>query len=310
MLPRDVHNRSSTADPVLDEAIVLRLVRRYVPDASSVTNVDESGGEARAYAIDDGIILKVQRPHRVRPRTSLEKEAFFLNQLAAHPEISVPTVLGYGKDEGIEYICMTRMSGVPACAVALEGDQQTELMHELGRTLRRIHAVPQEPYYNNSLFPGVRSREEFLDRMKIGFDKALQALRSSPGLWPFAAAPEALVAEAICAVPASVDLVALHSNPGPEHTFVDPNTLKFTGLIDFGDAYIGHPAADCRWPRHEDRLALLEAYCADPPAAPEFRSLWRSVRLLSEMSALTSRPDRQVQALDGLSHLINDLSQT
>jgi hypothetical protein len=55
----------------------------------------------------------------------------------------------------------------------------------------------------------------------------------------------------------SVDLVALHSNPGPVHTFVQPDTLAFVGLIDFGDAYIGHPALDWRWPTHTDHLTML-----------------------------------------------------
>src|SRR4051794_15914624 len=93
-------------DPVLDDAVVLALVRRHVPDARAVRAVDESGGEARAYAVDESIILKVQRPHRLRPRTSLAKEAFFLNQLAGDAAIAVPRVLGYGHEDNlVEYTC-------------------------------------------------------------------------------------------------------------------------------------------------------------------------------------------------------------
>jgi len=54
--------------------------------------------------------------------------------------------------------------------------------------------------------------------------------------------------------------VPLHSNPGPTHVFTDPE-CRFTGLIDFGDAYAAHPALDLRsWPDPEDRLLLREAY--------------------------------------------------
>jgi hypothetical protein len=48
-----------------------------------MTRVDESGGEARTYIVDEAIVLKVQRPQQVRVGTSLAREVFFLNQLAA-----------------------------------------------------------------------------------------------------------------------------------------------------------------------------------------------------------------------------------
>src|SRR5215210_9339145 len=105
-MPNDLDPR----DPVLDESVVLTVVRRHWPAAGRVTGVDESGGEARTYALDEDVILKTQRPHRVRPRTSLEKEVFHLEQVASQaPEISVPRVLGYGRELGVEYTVMTRM---------------------------------------------------------------------------------------------------------------------------------------------------------------------------------------------------------
>ena len=54
-------------DPVLDAKLVLDLARRHVTSAGAVTGVDEIGGEARTYGIDEGLIGKTQRPHRVRP---------------------------------------------------------------------------------------------------------------------------------------------------------------------------------------------------------------------------------------------------
>src|SRR5690349_10188399 len=107
MTVQDDYAHPDAPDPVLDDGIVLELARRTVPRAQAVTGVDESGGEARVYLIDDGFVLKVQRPHRVRPRTSLEREALFLRQLAADPGICVPRVLGYGQaGSRIEYLCL------------------------------------------------------------------------------------------------------------------------------------------------------------------------------------------------------------
>ena len=105
-----------------------------------------------------------------------------------------------------------------------------------------------------------------------------------------------------------MELVALHSNPGPEHTFVDPETQEFRGLIDFGDAYIGHPAADLRWPRREDRLALLQGYGEPQGDGGECMALWRSVRIISDMAAIAGWPDRRPQALASLSDLLAESS--
>src|SRR5438270_12590755 len=94
----DTYSQPDAPDPVLEDELVLSLVRRHVPDARAVTGIDESGGEARSYTIDDSMILKVQRPQQLRPRTSLEKEVFFLRQLEQAPAVSVPRVLGYGRE--------------------------------------------------------------------------------------------------------------------------------------------------------------------------------------------------------------------
>ncbi len=95
--------------------------------------------------------------------------------------------------------------------------------------------------------------------------QAVQVIEATPNLWPFDVAPADLASRVLAMLPASIELVALHSNPGPVHTFVQPDTLAFVGLIDFGDAYISHPALDWRWPTHADRVALLHGYCDETP---------------------------------------------
>ena len=83
MLPSDIYSQPSADDPVLDVGTVLNIARRHVSSCTAVTGINESDGEARVYNIHDDIIVKVQRPHQLRARTSLKKEAFFLDQLAA-----------------------------------------------------------------------------------------------------------------------------------------------------------------------------------------------------------------------------------
>lgn len=304
MLPRDSYSQPDVPNPVLDERTVLDIVRQHGGSGSAVTSVDETGGEARVYLIDDTLVLKVQRPHRLRPRTSLEKEAFFLNQLAADPDIVVPNVLGYGRRDSIEYLVMTRMPGVAALRVEITGAKRMDVLHRLGRTLRRLHSLPQAPFYDSALFPGTRTRDAFVAGAWDALGHAVQVISATPSLWPFDIAPADLAPRVLAALPAAVDLVALHSNPGPEHTFVEPATLAFVGLIDFGDAYIGPPAFDWRWPTHEDALAILQGYGDEAPLTDEFMAAWYAGLVLSDMRALATRPERRPQALERLRDLI------
>jgi hygromycin-B 7''-O-kinase len=304
MRPRDTYGKPNAADPVLDERTVLDIMRRHVVSCSAVTSIHETGGEARVYVLDDNLVLKVQRPHRLRPRTSLEKEAFFLNQLSAYPDIVVPHVLGYGRHGNIEYIVMTQMRGVPVLTVELTGVQRMNVLHQLGRTLRRIHSIPQAPFYGSALFPGSRTRDEFVEHVRATLAHAVQVIGETPNLWWLGVSPVDLASRVLAALPASVDLVALHSNPRPAHTFVQPDTLDFVGLIDFGDAYICRPALDWRWPTHADRVALLQGYCAETPATDEFMAAWRSALVLSDMSALATRPETRPQTLQRLRDLL------
>src|SRR5215470_17339264 len=304
MLPSDTYSQPHTADPVLAERTVLNIVRRHGMRCSAVTGIDETGGEARAYVLDDNLVLKTQRPHRLRPRTSLEKEAFFLQQLTAYPDIVVPHVLGYGRHEAIEYLVMTQMQGVSALTVELAGEHRSAVLHQLGRTLRRLHALPQAPFSGSALFPGTRTREEFVTQAQATLAQAVEVIGVTPNLWQLAVAPADLASRVLATLPATVDLVALHSNPGPVHTFVRPDTLAFVGLIDFGDAYIGHPALDWRWPTHADRVALLHGYCDDTPVTEEFMTAWRATLVLSDLSALATRPETRSQTLERLRDLL------
>ena len=83
-MPRDVYLQPNLPDPVLEPSVVLDLARWFEPNAQAITAVDETGGEARTYVIDDGIVFKTQRPHRLRPRTSLSKEVLFLKHIEQH----------------------------------------------------------------------------------------------------------------------------------------------------------------------------------------------------------------------------------
>jgi len=291
LMPKDVYLQPDAPDPVLTDAAVLSLVQQHLPGPHAVTGVDESGGEARSYQVDAGIILKTQRPHRLRPRTSLAKEAAFLRHLAAFPAIPAPRVLGYGHAEGIEYLCMTRMPGDAVLRQVIAGSARAGVLQALGQVLHQIHTLPQAPLVASGLFPGDHTADDLRARLGEAFDEVLALLQHADNVWPLDRTPQAVVETALAALPAATVFVALHSNPGPEHTFADPVTHIYTGTIDFGDAYISHPALDLRrWKDPADREALLTGYLAAGPVDETFMSVWRVTQVWADMAAIATAP--------------------
>jgi aminoglycoside phosphotransferase (APT) family kinase protein len=307
-MPKDVYLQPDAPDPVLTDAVVLGLVQRHVPNARAVTGVDESDGEARSYLVDDGLVLKTQRPHRLRPRTNLAKEAAFLRHLAAFPAIPVPRVFGYGQTEGVEYLCMSRMPGDTVIRQPIAGPARACALHALGQVLRQIHAVPQEPLVASGLFPGDWSADDLRGRLAEAFDEALALLQRADSVWCLDHAPQVVVEMALAALPATTAFVALHSNPGPEHTFVDPATQTYTGTIDFGDAYISHPALDLRrWKYPADREALLAGYLSVGSVDDVFMAVWRVTQLWADMVAIVTAPAHCEAAHDHLRQIMDAL---
>lgn len=291
-VPNDVYLQPDAPDPVLSEEVVLSLVRRHVPDAHAVTAIDESGGEARAYAIDAHIILKTQRPHRLRARTSLAKEVFFLNRLASEPGMPVPRVLGYGHEGSlIEYTCMTRMPGVAMIDAVINGPPRAVVLADLGRMLRRIHMLPQEPFVTSGLFPRDDGSHAVRARLSEHFSEVVANIQAAAPTWTLPLPPENVAACALAALPDMALRAPVHSNPGPPHTFIDPATMVFTGLIDFGDAYLSHPALDLwRWADPADRHALFHGYTAEQSVDDAFLQIWRVVQVLADLRAIASTP--------------------
>ncbi len=306
-MPKDIYLQPDAPDDVLDDELILSLTRRHVPDAQTVTLIDESGGEARTYFVDEHIVVKTQRPNRLRPRTSLSKEVFFLEQIAERaPELSVPRVLGYGREEPfVEYTVMTRMSGVALRHVRLSAEQRNAVMRELGWTLRRIHQLPLAPFVASGMLPADQTSADVRRRFAEWFDEIVVRIHDQQRAWSLSLTPEQASARALALLPAELDRVALHSNPYHEHTFVDPDTGTYSGLIDFGDAYISHPTFDLRrWRTRAEREALRAGYTATQPVTDAFARTWLVAQVLGDMAAIAGTLALAEQASADLKHLL------
>jgi hygromycin-B 7''-O-kinase len=313
-MPKDFYTQPDVPDPVLSDEVVLRLARLHAPQARAVTDVDESGGEARTYTIDETLILKTQRPQQLRARTSLEKEVFFLNQLAAvAPDLSVPRVLGHGREPStdgvrVEYTLMTRMPGIAMRRAELDKDARHAVLQNVGVVLRRIHTLPVAPFVASGLFHGDQS---FVDtQMRLGsyFNDLAHDIQQENLPWPLSLSPLEVGAKAVASVPRSTDRVPLHSNPYLEHVFVHLEAGTYAGLIDFGDAYISHPAFDMRrWNRSSDREALLAGYTSERPVSDAFLATWRAVMILGDAITIAYYPERGAEAEQDLLGLLAEV---
>ena len=296
----DRYLQPELTDPVLDESRVMELVRAFVPQAVRVTAVDETGGEARTYFIDDSIVFKTQRPHRLRLSTSLEREVFYLNCLAEIlPQVSVPRVLGYIKDGPLlEGTIMTRMPGTAVRYTELSSEQRRAMLLEHGQALALLHSLPQEPFLQSELFPNDEDAAGLRERYRTRFEAILGRLGDTSDYEKDAARE---LMSAILADLIEVDrMVALHSNPYIEHTFVKADK-SYSGIIDFGDSYISHPVNDMRRWNSADRRALLQGYLNGRQINDTFATIWD---IAWSLDALTSMLSKQMQV-----SLIKDLTE-
>jgi Ser/Thr protein kinase RdoA (MazF antagonist) len=284
----------AAVDRVLSESEVLSIVRRHKPAATALTGVDESGRKGRAYFVDGDVVLKTHRPARLRGRlveefeTSLEKEAFFLGQLQSHAIGETPRPLGHGHDLGVDYVCMTRVPGISMRRLELTGRERSAALASLGRLLARIHSIAQDEITSCGLFPTDGDAGALRERMGALLEAVADAVNGLPRGERLSRDAHAIAEAALKLLPAEVEPVAVHSNPAPEHVYVEPSSGEVIGLIDFGDAFISHPAFDMRpWRSRADRDVLVAGYREVRMVDEAFLATMRAGMVLGELANVT-----------------------
>lgn len=273
MILQDFYSQPNIPDNLLDDSLVLDIVREFVPSAIRIISVDESGGEARVYAVDDDIILKTQRPHKLRPRTSLQKEVFMLREIEKQSDISVPRVLGYTRrSDFIECTVMTRMPGSAIIRTEMSKSEMAAALFIHGMALKKLHSLDQKPFVDSGLFPNDKTSDNVKKRFLYRFNLALKAMEKDI-VKIERESIEQLGKEIIMQVPENLKLVALHSNPYKEHVFVS-NDKSYSGMIDFGDAYISHSVNDMRRWSLEERGYLFNGYTSIGIDSDGFLQMW------------------------------------
>jgi aminoglycoside phosphotransferase len=280
-----VYYQRGMPDPIHDDNFILDIVHKHIPTANKIIGIDEDGGEARVYVVggasaDETVILKVQRPQQLRSSTSLKKEAFFLNQLEKQTDVHVPRVLGYGKEGTLEYICMTRIPGVKVEYTKLSAIEKNALLLELGKELRKIHSIDQTPFQASGLFPRDEP-QDLKERIRRRYKSALMKKNESINPAKLNTVMEGIENE-LQHIQDTDDFVALHVNPYICHIFVDEKTHRYSGLIDFGDSYIGHSIFDMWYWMVKSRKILLKGYASEKPASTSFQKIFDTLNSISQ----------------------------
>lgn len=295
MTPTDIYSQPDAPDPVLGDDYVRELIARHAEVPRGEVSVDETGGEARTY-LCGGVVLKTQRPHRLRARTSLEKEAFILQEIDRQITLPVPRVLGYGRDGDVEYEILSRIPGIALRDATLNVAARSAVLKDLGRVLRQVHELDQARFRPSPLVPGDAGASDTILRLTEQFDEVCASVEDLSTAVPNL---DQLREKILSSVPPDVDTVVLHSNPGAEHCFVDPATGTFSGLIDFGDSYRSHPALDVRsWRSVEVSKEILAGYTSSGPLSSGFVDVWRAGIIVTELRLLARgyREAREVSA--------------
>ena len=146
--------------------------------------------------------------------------------------LEIPKLVATGSLEGWEYIVMSVIEGVPAIRVwdSISHEDRLEVVGQLGEWIRSLH--------------GSRA----LPELKVDWDAFLVARRSGcerhhrmTGKW------NDWISERVSDFSeSSFEPVLLHSDFTNDHVFLteQKGRWRISGIIDFGDAMMGHPHYD------------------------------------------------------------------
>ena len=161
---------------------VRRLWPKPTRSAEDVVSVDESGGEARTYAIDTDIILKVLRwtplsRRSVGSRPGLLTATRFPCPVSGvhylvHYTLSVSRVLGHERQGAmLQYTVLTRMPGAamrrgPPLVPSPNGRRWSSWARRCGVS----NNIPRAPLANSGIFPGDRGLPDIqVDALRVFF---------------------------------------------------------------------------------------------------------------------------------------------
>ncbi len=170
-------------------------------------------------------------------RGDIVPERLVLERLAGHPVIPAPQLVAEGELEGWSYLILTAVEGTPVGQVwdALEDHDREQIATRTGELIAALHRIPVE-----GLEPITVDWAAFLgERLRASAEQHARA--GATPVWV------AAIREFLQDLPPLFEPdfrpVLLNADITDEHLLVSRRGQSWdvTGLIDYGDAMLGHP---------------------------------------------------------------------
>jgi aminoglycoside phosphotransferase (APT) family kinase protein len=273
--------RPWAAEVEVSPALATALIESQFPTLAPVTLESMGAGwDNTAYLVNDEWVFRF--PRRTIAVPLLETEGRVLPALAPRLPCPIPRPVWFGRADATykwPFLGYRRLDGHVASDVDLGDDARAALAVPLARFLRALHDVPLAEAQAWGAPPD-----------RVGYlDKARLERLARPALSDLAgrgiiddASPWLDVLDAgLAALPLSGALSVVHGDFYSRHILVD-DAGAVTGVIDFGDLHLGHPAMD-----------LSVAWTVLPPRARrEFFAIYGEVndgtRAVARLRALVS----------------------
>jgi len=217
-------------------------------------------GENIIFFVDDSYVIKIYEPSRAghsREKAALE---FAHGRLG----IETPAIVHSGEVEGLAYLVMTRLTGVPMREVwaSIGTQERIEIVSRLGVALREMHSHPA---------PGCDStlKRDWLGFMEGQARMAVERQRDCGANTEWLESLPTYIAARLSLLPVDAELVLLHGDVHPGNLLLTraDGHWRITGLFDFGDSLIGFheyefvaPGVLMTQGDRETQRALLLAY--------------------------------------------------
>jgi aminoglycoside 2''-phosphotransferase len=239
------------------------ILPAYTIDAGSAPHVATvrwlgAGDYCSCYLVNEHMVFRFANHAAASAAMRVETCLLPLLHEQLHVAVPAPAFTGRRDDTGAALMGYPLLPGTPlepGVLEALPTATQERLLAQLAASLRRLHTLPL-PALRAC---GVPVRDPLPHLTEI-------IARARVTLWPRLKAPvwqyyEALVEEYARAPQLQrYQPALLHGDLSPDHVLADLDQGRLTGLIDFGDAWIGDPAWDLIYLLEDHGLPLLQRF--------------------------------------------------
>jgi aminoglycoside phosphotransferase (APT) family kinase protein len=203
-----------------------------------------SGWDNTAFLVNDEWVFRF--PRRTIAVPLIEIEARVLPSLAPRLPCPIPAPVWFGRPDASfrwPFLGYRHLPGHVVSDVDLDDDARAALAEPVARFLRALHDVPVAEAIEWGTPPDAFGRLDG-DRLERLARPALDDLVACGAIRD--ARPWLEVLEAgLAALPLESPLTVVHGDFYARHILVDDaDTGRMTGVIDFGDLHLGHPAVD------------------------------------------------------------------